>query len=119
MPAVNRQRAPNGNYHGSLELAADLNTGVRHAVVRPIAEIGVGRMGNLGDHVPVLVEALAGTRGFPKEESTAEVRAIRVAFELPIVPDAAEAAVAATKNASDEHPTTFRNSIAIQIPSSD
>lgn len=43
-----------------LKLVADLNAGARHAVVRTVAEIGMGRMDDLGDHVPMLIETITG-----------------------------------------------------------
>ena len=42
------------------ELVTNLDAGSGHAVVRPVAEIGVGRMGDLRDDVPVLIEPITG-----------------------------------------------------------
>ncbi|CAK08099.1 hypothetical protein RL2611 [Rhizobium johnstonii 3841] len=58
-----------------LEFAADLQTGACHAVVRPIAEIGMRGMGDLGDDVTVCVETIGRAQIFVEEDATAEFRA--------------------------------------------
>lgn len=77
--------------NGLSELVADLQAGARHAVVRPVAEIGMRGMGDLGHDIPVDVETIAGAQIFVEEDATAEFRAVIIALEIAGMDDAAEA----------------------------
>lgn len=93
MPASTEggQLLPHDEKWSLLEFVADLQTGARHAVVRPVAEIGMRGVCDLGHDVPVGVETIAGAQIFVEEDATAEFRAVIIALEIAGMNDAAEA----------------------------